>query len=116
MPSGVLVELRELDVRRLVQRVDAHAAAQILTGQGALDGFDLRNEAMCHDFAAMNAGTGSEIHHIVRLADRILIMLDDDDGIAEVAQVHQRIEEPLVVALVQSDRGLVQDVHHPDKA
>ena len=39
-------------------------------------------------------------------------MLDHDDGVAEVAQALERAEQPRVVALVQADRGLVEDVHH----
>ena len=34
----------------------------------------------------MNAGAGADIDDVIRLQDRILIMLDDDDGIAQIAQ------------------------------
>ncbi len=36
--------------------------------------------------------------------------------VAEVAQARERAEQPLVVALVQADRGLVEDVHDADEA
>ena len=39
-------------------------------------------------------------------------MLDDNDGVAEVAQPLQRVEQPAVVALVQADGGLVEDIEH----
>ena len=39
-------------------------------------------------------------------------MLDDDDGVTQVAQLLQAVDESLVVALVQTDRGLVQDVEY----
>ena len=39
-------------------------------------------------------------------------MLDDDDGVAEVAQALQRLEQAGVVALVEADRRLVEDVEH----
>ena len=39
-------------------------------------------------------------------------MLHDDHGVPQVAQTLQGGDEPLVVALVQSDGGLVQDVEH----
>ena len=42
-------------------------------------------------------------------------MLDHDDGVAEVAQVLQRGDKPLVVALMQADRGFVQDIKHAHK-
>ena len=50
------------------------------------------------------------------LADRLLVVLDDEHGVAEVAQPHQRVDEPAVVALVQADRRLVEHVQHADEA
>ena len=42
-------------------------------------------------------------------------MLDDDDGVALVAQLLERVDESLIVALMQSDAGLVEDVEHVDE-
>ena len=42
-------------------------------------------------------------------------MLDDDDGVAQVAQFLERSDEPLVVALVETDAGFVEDVEHIDQ-
>ena len=55
---------------------------------------------------------GADIDDVIRLQDRILIMLDDDDGIAQIAQALERPEQALVVTLVQADRGLVEHVEH----
>ena len=43
-------------------------------------------------------------------------MLDDDEGVAEVAQPGQRADEALVVALVQPDGRLVEHVEDADEA
>ena len=43
-------------------------------------------------------------------------MLDDEDGVAEVAEVFERGDEALVVALVQADGGLVEDVEDAAEA
>src|SRR5882757_4926450 len=43
-------------------------------------------------------------------------MLDHDHGVAEITQIHQGVEQALVVALMQSDRGLIQNVHHTDQS
>src|SRR5688500_3996860 len=43
-------------------------------------------------------------------------MLDDEDGIAEIAQARKRVEEAIVVALVEANAWFVQDVEHADKA
>jgi len=37
-------------------------------------------------------------------------MLDHDKRVAEIAQIQQRIDQALIVALVQADGRLVQDV------
>ncbi len=39
-------------------------------------------------------------------------MLDDDHRVAELAQLEQRVDQFAVVALMQSDRRLVEDVQH----
>ena len=42
-------------------------------------------------------------------------MLDDQDGVAEVAQAHERGDQAVVVALVQADARLVEDVGDADE-
>ena len=42
-------------------------------------------------------------------------MLDDEDRVAEVAQTLERADELRVVALVQANRRLVEDVEHADE-
>ena len=64
---------------------------------------------------AMHARAGTQVHHVVGLPDGILVVLDHDDGVAEIAQVDQRVEQALIVALMQSDGGLIEDVHHADE-
>ena len=59
---------------------------------------------------------GPDVDDVVGDADRLLVVLDDDDGVAEVAQAHERVDQPLVVALVQPDRRLVEHVEHADEA
>src|SRR5579859_4112670 len=53
---------------------------------------------------------------MVSLAYGVLIMLYDDHGVAQIPQMHQGIEQALVVALVQPDGGLIQDVHDAHQA
>ena len=64
----------------------------------------------------MLARTGTHIHHEVRRADRILVVLDHDHGVAQIAQALERGDEPLVIALVQADRRLIEDVQHAHEA
>ena len=64
----------------------------------------------------MHAGAGADIDHIIGGADGVLVVLDHDHGVAEVAQPLERFEQPRVVALVQPDRGLVEHVEHAGEA
>ena len=64
----------------------------------------------------MDAGAGADVDDVVGGQDRVLVVLDDDHRVAEVAQAAQRHEQALVVALVQADRGLVEDVEHAGEA
>ena len=68
------------------------------------------------DLAAVFAGEGSDVDDVVRLEDRGLVVLDHDQRVAEVPEPHEGVDESPVVALVQADRRLVEDVQHPDEA
>ena len=58
----------------------------------------------------------AQIQDVVGGADRLLVVLDHQHGVAEIAQPAQRVEQAAVVALVQADRRLVEDVEHADQA
>ena len=60
----------------------------------------------------MDAGAGAHVHDVVGGQDRLLVMLDHDDAVAEVAQAVERLQEPRIVALMQPDRRLVQHIEH----
>ncbi len=77
---------------------------------------DLVGRADRDDVPAELAGAGPEVDHVVGGADRLLVVLDHQHGVAEVAQPLERLEQPAVVALVQADRRLVQDVEHAHQA
>ena len=68
------------------------------------------------DVAAVLAGAGADVDHVVGDPDRLLVVLDDEHGVAEVAQADERLDEAAVVALVQADRRLVEHVEHADQA
>src|SRR5690606_19020422 len=46
-------------------------------------------------------------------ADGVLVVFDDDEGIALVLEGGEGVEQFGVVARVQADGGLVKDVEHP---
>ena len=66
--------------------------------------------------AAMRAGARPHVDQVVGGADRFLVMLDHQHRVAEIAQAGERLQQPVVVALVQADRRLVQHVEHAGQA
>ncbi|MDT4870069.1 hypothetical protein FQZ97_1051300 [compost metagenome] len=64
----------------------------------------------------MNTGSRADIDHIVSCQDGIFVMLNDDNRIAEIAQMAQRVEKTGIVALMQADRRLIKNIKHTRKA
>jgi hypothetical protein len=61
------------------------------------------------------AGAGTQIDDMIGGEDRVPVVLDDDHRVATALQLAQRADELLVVAVVQADARLVEDVEHPDQ-
>ena len=95
---------------------DAPPAAQVLTGDGVGMRRDFRGVPCATILPPCTPAPGTQIDHVVGLADGVLVVLDHDDGVAEIAQIDQRVEQALVVALMQANRGLVENVHDADQA
>jgi hypothetical protein len=49
-------------------------------------------------------------------ADHVLVVLDDEDGVADVGEVSEGVYEPVVIALVEADGGFVEDIGGADEA
>ena len=85
-------------------------AAQEGAGDGARLGEDDLERAVRDDLAAVLPGPGPDVDHPVGRPDRLLVVLHDEDRVAEVAEAGQGRDQLRVVALVETDRGLVEDV------
>src|SRR6218665_2888230 len=72
--------------------------------------------ALRHHPATMHAGARAHVDDLVCGAHHVLVMLDHDHAVADVAQVLQRGNQPRVVALVQADARLVEHIHHARQA
>ena len=95
---------------------DAGFAGEIAAGERAGGAHDVGRRAFGDDVAAELARAGAEVEHVVGVADGLFVVLDDEDGVAEVAQGFERRDEALVVALMQADGGLVEHVEHAAQA
>ena len=75
----------------------------------------LFGDALEHHLTAFPSGARSDVYDIVRLSHHILVVFHYDDRVADVAQFLQRGYQPFVVALVESDARLVEDVEQVDQ-
>ena len=62
---------------------------------------------------AEDAGSGAEIDDGVAAAHGFLVVFDDEERVALVAEGDERVEEGGVVARVETDGGFVEDVEDP---
>ncbi len=60
-------------------------APQVLARQRALVPSDLLDRPLGDDFAPVNAGAGTEVDDVIRRFDRLLVVLDHDHRVAELA-------------------------------
>ncbi len=68
--------------------------------------------AFGHHPAAELARAGAEVDDVLRTADRVLVVLDHHQRVALRLELLQHVEQDLVVAVVQADGRLVEDVAH----
>jgi hypothetical protein len=64
----------------------------------------------------MDARAGAHIDNIVRRPHGVLVVLHHDEGVAQVPELPQRLQQLVVVPLVEANGGLVQDIQHPHEA
>ena len=62
--------------------------------------------------AAQASGAGAEIDDVIGALDGFGIVLDHQHGVAEIAQTRERIEQAVVIARMQSDGRLIEDIQH----
>ena len=95
---------------------DGDAAGQVLAGERVLGRLDLRRRAVSSHLAALVARAGAEVEQVVGRGDHLAVVLDEQERVAEVAEALQRPEQSGVVARVQADRRLVEDVQDTREA
>ena len=91
------------------------APGEELAGHRLAVARDLRRRPFGDDLAAVQPGARPHVDEPVGAPHHLLVVLDDDDRVADVAQPLERRDQPRVVALVQADRRLVEDVEHADE-
>ncbi len=72
----------------------------------------LVRRALRDDVTAARAGAGPEVDDVLGAADGVLVVLDHHQRVAFGLELGQRVEQDAIVARVQADGGLVEDVAH----
>ncbi len=89
---------------------------QILAGQGLGAGHDVFGRPLGDDGAAVFPRFRADIDDVVGSPHGVVIVFDDDEGIAQIAQVAQGVEEAVIVPLMEADRRFIEDVEDADQA
>ena len=89
--------------------------AEILGGQRPRLLQQSRQIARKDHTPALFAGTESHVDDVIGNANHVFVVLDDEHGVALVAQLPKDVDQPLVVARMQADRRLVEHVQRTDE-
>ena len=95
---------------------DRPLASEERAGDGPRRAEDGLERSGGNDLATVLAGPRPDVDDPVGGPDRLLVVLDDDERVAQVAQARERRDELGVVPLVEPDRRLVEDVQHAHEA
>ncbi len=88
----------------------AQHPAEVGAGDAVRVGGDVLRPAFGNEAAAARAAIGAEFDHPVGAGDDVEVVLDDDDGVAGLAQLEQHAQQQFDVGEVQAGGGLVEDV------
>jgi hypothetical protein len=88
---------------------DGFAAGEIVGGEGAFLFFQALEGAGIDELTAVAAATGADLDEVVGGAHDGFLVLDDEQGVAFVAQAFHDADQAADVARVQADAGLVED-------
>ena len=68
-----------------------------------------------HEIAAKFAGMDADVDNVIGGAHRFFVVLDDEHRVADVAQVFEDLDQPGIVARMQADARLVENVKRADE-
>jgi hypothetical protein len=94
---------------------DAELALQVGGGEAVGSG-ELLPAALSRDAAALAARGGADLEQVIGGPHGLFVVLDHQHGVASITELQQGAQQALVVAGVQPDGGLVEDVGDPLQA
>ena len=113
---SIVIERDLAAAAALGRHADRQLARQIAAGDRGGIACDFLGRALRHDLPAVQARARAHVDQPVGAAHDGFVVLDHQHRVALLLQPAQGVDQALVVALVQSDRGLVEHVAHADQA
>ena len=89
---------------------------EIAPGERLGAGHDFSRGALSNDLATQAACAGAEIENVVGVPDGLFVVLDDKNGVAQVAQFFESLDEAVIVALMEADGGLIENIEDTAEA
>jgi hypothetical protein len=62
--------------------------------------------------ATVPARPWPQVDHVIGAANSLFVMLDDKHSVTEIAQGFERGQQPIVVAMMEADGGLIEHVEY----
>ena len=94
---------------RAHRRLQRRSVVEVAAGERAAVAQPV-DRALEHDLSTASASAGAEVHRMVGDRDRLRLVLDDEHGVALVAQLQQEVVHALDVVRMQARGRLVEDV------
>src|SRR5882724_124333 len=98
-----------------VRNGNAEFAAEVFSGERLLIVEHVSVSAGEEEFAAEFACAGAKIDDVAGGFDGVRVVFDDENGVAEVAQGFENVDQALRVARVEADGRLVENVKRADE-
>src|SRR5690606_37007401 len=94
---------------------DLGVAPKVLCREGTIVPQEAFEVALIDEFAAILARMHADIDHVVGGTHCFLIVLDNDDRVADIAKVFEDLDESRIIPRMQPDRWFVENIQRPDK-
>ena len=95
---------------------DTQFSGQVAASQRGRVGHDLPGRTLSHNLTTMDTCPGTHVQDMVGGQNGVLVMLNHQDRVADIPQMPQGSQQPLVITLMQADGWLVEDIQNPDEA
>ena len=96
----------------LLGQLNAEAPGEIISGKRFSISRNFIESALCNDLAAMFSCTRANINDVIGSTHSVLIMFNYQQRVTQVAQACQRLDQTLIIALVEANTWFIKNVEH----